>query len=152
MSIRENFDQNFRALKIYKMDKSGPSYKDDDVIDLCIKMIITDCYFRKTASNMSKDIENAIEKTDKVTNEFSKSLDRLKYIESNFVEQSKKAASSVKDASEKIAQGIIRIEKQANFDKLERYVLLIERAAEGMERLAELEKSGKLEKIIDALK
>jgi hypothetical protein len=152
MSTRDNFDLNFRFPKIYKIDKSGPSYKDDDVIDLCINMILTDCYFEKTSNNMSKDIENAIEKTDKVTNEFSKSLDRLKYIESSFVEQSKKAASSVKDASEKIAQGIIRIEKQANFDKLERYVLLIERAAEGMERLAELEKTGKLEKIIEALK
>ena len=40
----------------------------------------------------------------------------------------------------------------ANFERLERYVELLERAAQAMSGLAELEKNGKLEKIANAIK
>ena len=40
----------------------------------------------------------------------------------------------------------------ANFERLERYVELLERASQAMSVLAELEKNGKLEKIANAIK
>ena len=44
------------------------------------------------------------------------------------------------------------IAEVANFERLERYVELLERAAQAMSVLAELEKNGKLEKIANAIK
>ena len=51
-----------------------------------------------------------------------------------------------------MSEGLSRIEKQANFDNLERYVTLLERANVALSALAELEKNGKLNKISEALK
>ena len=51
-----------------------------------------------------------------------------------------------------MSEGLSRIEKQANFDNLERYVALLERANVALSALAELEKNGKLNKISEALK
>jgi hypothetical protein len=51
-----------------------------------------------------------------------------------------------------MASGLIKMEKSANFNNLERYVSLLERAASAMQTLADLEKAGKLDKIAGALK
>ena len=64
----------------------------------------------------------------------------------------KATSSQLKQAAESMGQGVMRIEKAANFDKLEKYVTLLERAANAMAVLGELEKSGKLEKIAAAIR
>lgn len=61
-------------------------------------------------------------------------------------------SGGVRDAADKLAAGLNKIEKAANFDRLERYVELLERAAKAMDLLATLEQSGKLEKIAGALR
>lgn len=101
---------------------------------------------------MTSDAQIAIEKTEKVTAEFSVALEKLIDVERNFADQSKKASGTVRDAAEKLAQGMSKIEKAANFDRLERYVGLLERAAIAMNMLAELEETGRLEKIAEAIR
>lgn len=44
------------------------------------------------------------------------------------------------------------LQKSADFERLERYVALLERAAVAMQTLAELEASGRLEKIAAAIR
>ena len=123
-----------------------------DVDESCLKMIKTETYFFRGAKNMTIDAEKAIELTDDVTERFSKSLDRLTATHQKFSDKSKKASGDVRDAANKLAEGLIKIEKVANFERLERYVELLERAAQAMSVLAELEKNGKLEKIANAIK
>ena len=101
---------------------------------------------------MTTDAQIAIEKTENVTKEFPESLDRFIGVEKRFADQSKRAVGSVRDASEKLANGLAKVEKAANFDRLERYVALLERAASAMNALAELEASGKLDKIAGAIR
>lgn len=101
---------------------------------------------------MTDDARNAIEKTEKVMAGFSDVLDRFLETEKRFAEQSKRASGSVRDAGEKLSQGLAKIEKVANFDRLQRYVELLERASVAMSALAELETSGKLEKIAAAIR
>ena len=64
----------------------------------------------------------------------------------------KKVSGGIRKAADDLASGLSKVEKTANFANLERYVLLLERAATAMSTLAELEKEGKLNKISSALK
>ena len=132
--------------------KEGVKYRVKDIVNYVEKAIHADDYYLKKARQMTKDAEKAIELTDDVTNRFKGSLDRLLTTEKGFTDASVSMAGKVRDASEKLAQGLARVEKSANFDRLERYVELLERAAVAMNSLAELEKTGKLEKIAGALK
>ena len=51
-----------------------------------------------------------------------------------------------------MASGLSKIEKSADMARLQGYVELLERAATAMNALADLEKSGKLEKIANSLR
>jgi hypothetical protein len=114
--------------------------------------INTEDFYTRKARNMTKDAEKAIEMTDDVSKRFKSSINQLMVVEQEFVQQSKKMSGEVRDASEKIAQGIQRVEKAANFERLERYVELLERTATAMTILGELEKTGKLDKIATAIR
>lgn len=134
-----------------KHDKNGPLYRRETVEQGIKNMICTNDYFFRKAKKMTTDADKAIETTKKVMEEFSTVLHQFSAVEKNVVEQSKKAAGNIKDAGEKLAQGLARIEKSANFDRLERYVTLLERAATAMKALSDLEKTGHLEKIAKAI-
>jgi hypothetical protein len=140
------------GLRPVKIDKRGPAFTREDVTACCMRLILTESYFEQKAKTMMEDAEKAIEKTEKMTAGFSETLEKFLSMEKNVAEQSKRAAGSVRDAGEKLAQGLAKVEKAANFDRLERYVVLLERAAAAMTTLAELETSGKLEKIASAIR
>ena len=140
------------GIRPVRYDKDGPAYSKADVNNSCLLMIINDTFFERKAKKMATDAEEAIEVTNKVTKEFSESLDKFLAMEKQFAEQSKRSAGTVRDSAEKLAQGLSRVEKVANFDRLERYVVLLERAASAMNSLAELEANGKLEKIACAIR
>lgn len=135
-----------------KIDKHGPAYRMDDVNKCVLRDVIVDNYFARRHNKMTNDVQLAIDKTEKVTAEFSNALDKFFAVEERFVERSKKASGNVRDAADKMASGLLKIEKSANFDRLEVFVGLLERAATAMNSLAELEKTGKLEKIANAIK
>lgn len=134
------------------VDKSGPKYSRESANRMCLKMIDSENFFERKAKFMTNDAERATEKVETVIRDFSIALDRFMETEKNFVEAAKKASGSVRDAGERLSQGLSRVEKAANFDKLGQYVILLERAAAAMTTLAELEASGRLERIANSLK
>lgn len=134
------------------IDRHGPLYSIEQVMKYIHGAIDTGDYYTRRVKTMTKDAEKAIETTDEVSKRFKSSINQLMLTEQEFVQQSKKMSGEVRDASEKIAQGIQRIEKAANFERLERYVELLERAATAMTILGELEKTGKLDKIASAIR
>lgn len=145
-------EKNKFRLQVAARDKYGPIFKIKDVTQMCMNMIVNEQFFERHRKTMTTDAEIAIEKTEKVTKEFSESLDRFLAVEKRFADQSKRASGAIRDAGEKLANGLTRIEKAANFDRLERYVDLLERAATAMTVLADLEASGKLDKIAGAIR
>lgn len=101
---------------------------------------------------MSEDYEKASEIISKAQKKFDNAIENLKKTESEISESSKKVSENVRQATSKLSEGLARIEKQANFDRLEKYVELLERAEKSISSLAELERSGKLEKIASAIR
>jgi hypothetical protein len=71
---------------------------------------------------------------------------------SSMSDMTKKASGNIRKAADDLSSGLAKVEKQANFNNLERYVGLLERAATAMSTLSELEKAGRLDKIAGALK
>ena len=134
------------------IDKLGPAFKNEDVRSLIFGYVMAENYFYRMAKKMTTDTEKAIQKTDEVTEGFEKSLNKFFAMQTQITEASKKASGNIRDATEKLSHGLLKIEKTANFDRLERYVILLERASVAIESLAELEKNGRLEKIANAIK
>ena len=139
-------------LKVYKYDKDGPSYRASDVNDLAIGYILADNYFLRRIHSMTTDVEKAEEKIDQMTKVYSTKIDEFIEMEKNLVEHTRRTSGAVRDSTEKLAQSLARVEKAANFDRLEKYVDLLERTAIAMKALADLEADGKLSKISTALK
>jgi len=133
-------------------DRHGLFFNNSDVNTMIFTMIKNENYFYRMAKKMTNDAEKAIEKTNSVAVAFNESLNKYLSVQNEIAEQSKKAHGVVRDSAEKLSAGLQRLEKVANFDKLERYVELLERASKAMYALAELEQNGKLEKISNALK
>ena len=101
---------------------------------------------------MNQDISTATELTNEAFALFGKSLDALLEREKEIVETTKKVSGQVRDATQKLSEGLAKIEKVANFDRLERLVNLLERSSTAMTALAELDAAGKLAKIADVLR
>ena len=135
-------------------DKEGPRFRTKEVLRAVVNMINADCYFvqRPKMQQEMKEIQSAQEKLDAMLNSVSERIVRLNQMESDLAKKTKGVGSGVRDSAEKLSQGLTKLEKVANFDRLERLTALLERAAVAMTTLAELEKGGKLEKIASAIK
>lgn len=123
-----------------------------DVNDHTLKMMKTGDFYTGHAKNMKTDYEAAAEIAEQAVSMFDRSLDRLMKSQDRITEQTKQVSGKLRDTNQKLSDGLARIEKLANFDRLERYVVLLERAESAMSALAELEKSGKLDKITAAMR
>lgn len=139
-------------LKIYKYDKDGPSYRADDVNNLAIGYVLAENYFYRRVYKMTTDVEKAEEKINHITQVYKHKIDEFMDMEKSLLDNTKRISSSVRDSTEKLAQSLSRVEKAANFERLEKYVELLERTATAMNSLAALEADGKLSKISNALK
>ena len=132
-------------------DKSGDYFTQRNVNDAVAKMINTNCYFKNKGKTMSIDYDNAREIIEKAQSQYDDAISRLHTSEKQIADRAKIVSANIRKTTTTLSQGLAKIEKQANFDRLEVYVALLERAESAMTSLAELEKSGKLEKIADAL-
>lgn len=106
---------------------------------------------RKAKATMS-DIDAATKIVHESTALFSAAFDAMTAQQANIAEQSKKVSGSVRDAQQKLSDGLERMTKTADFPRLEKYVLMLERAAAAMQILAELDKTGHLAKFSQAMK
>ena len=101
---------------------------------------------------MSTDYEAATKIADDASKMFKKSYSDLIETTSQLQTSTKKVSGDIRKSADDLAQGLLKVQKQADFHNLTRYVELLERAAIAMTTLAELEKNGKLQKIAGALK
>ena len=142
------------GLKRAMVDKHGPKWFSKDVHDYVVSEINLDggSYFTRGAKQLNKDYEKAVEILNAQENLLQNSLENLKKLTNEIQDGVKIVSADVRKSTNELANGLLRIEKQANFANLERYVSLLERAASAMQSLSDLEKQGKLEKIVGALK
>ncbi len=139
-------------VKPVSYDKNGPKFSMRSVNDYNLKQIKNDNFFEKKAKPMTKDLEKATALVDKATENYDRALCAMGASMDRVEGETKKHSGKLRDTTQKLSDGLARIEKLANFDRLERYVELLERAEKAMSALAELEKSGKLEKIAAAVR
>jgi hypothetical protein len=109
-------------------------------------------FFSRRAKNMSEDFEKATKAINESTAMLDAAMNHLKEKEAALSEHSKKVSGGVRKSANDLFTGMAAIEKMANFDKLERYVLLLERTATALTTLSDLDKAGKLEKIFSVVK
>jgi len=127
-------------------------FKKSETIKVIAKSINNEVFFERRVKNMSNDLNSAKELVDNSIEHLSLSIDKLLKMEETISEGTKKVSGKVRDASKKLNDGLTNIEKTANFDRLERYVSLLERAEKSLGALAELENNGQLEKIANAIR
>jgi len=106
----------------------------------------------RRAKDMSTDYEAATKIADDASKMFKKSYSDLIETTAQLQTSTKKVSGDIRKSADDLAQGLLKVQKQADFHNLTRYVELLERAATAMTTLAELEKAGKLQKIAGALK
>jgi len=133
-------------------DKEGALYSKDAVRENIIIDVNSGEHIKRRVNNMTNDIDNASSIVDKSYDKFDRSLNRLMSKQSETSESVKKISGKVRDSTQKLSDGLAKIEKLANFERLEKYVLLLERAEKAISSLAELEKTGTLEKIASAIR
>ena len=133
-------------------DKTGVFFHVDKIHDYIYKAVLTEQFFERRNRTMSKDIDKATDLIDQSRKSLNIAINKLMETEKGVAESTKKVSGLVRATTQSLAQGIAKIEKQANFDRLERYVELLERANAAMSSLADLEKSGRLEKIAGAIR
>ena len=135
------------------MDSKGAFWKQETINKFTVEVIGTSNKFQNTrAMKMSEKINEAVEVIDDVNALLTKATRKLTETETQLSESAKRASGNVRNAANDLANGLIKLEKTADFNRLERYVELLERAALAISQLAELEKTGKLEKIAMAIK
>ena len=139
-------------LEVVKYDREGACFDSAQIARLCCKAIDGEFYFKMRGKAMNKDLDGYTHILESAALKVSDKVDELVAGAVKLKESVKRSAGKIKDAHHKLADGIAKIEKTANFDRLERYGELLERAESAMTALAELENSGKLDKIAGALK
>ena len=101
---------------------------------------------------LMSNIEKAKSVVESSMSEFNNVFNQLLVSEEKLSEKTKKVSGNLRDSCQKMADGLQRIQKTADFNGLERQVVLLERAADALEKLSNLQDNGKLEKILAAIK
>jgi len=137
-----------------KVIKNDPLWTGESVTKALAKIVNNnpELYFNQKERNIMKEITNATDIMDKAIEHFDKSYKRFELIETAMQKNIKTKAGDIKAAEEKLMQGLARIERAANFDRLQQYMTLIERASSAMKILADLETEGRLDKIATAIR
>lgn len=141
------------SIKAVKQDSKGLAWDMREVAEHAAADILNGNYFeRRSKSYMATDFEAATKVCDDATKLFNASMNHMLAAETKISDAAKKTSGSVRKAADDLHSGLSKIEKVANFDRLERTVAVLERAAAALTVLAELEKDGKLERIATAVK
>ena len=98
------------------------------------------------------ETERATELANDATQMFDAALTKLMAKERGYVEASKKVQGDLRKQMNDLSDTVQRLHKTADLDRLDRYVTTLERMAAAMTTLAELQASGKLARIGEAIK
>lgn len=127
------------------------SFSRESIDHFALQIIKSGNIYKRT-KKVDNELKNAIEVTEELTASFSSTLAKLVTCEKSIAESTKRTVGNVRDAADKLNSGLAKVMHTADFDKLQAYVMLLERAASALTTLAELDKSGKLIRLTDALK
>lgn len=124
-----------------------------DEVDTCVAADIAD---HNGIENRAKRAAEKFDLANDVVNmaqaEFSRAIDRLVDTEKRLGDASKRVSGTIRKAADDLRGGLEKVQKSANFSALEKQVDLLERAASALSSLAELEKDGRLGRILNAIK
>ena len=101
---------------------------------------------------MAEEINVASCVIEEATEKFKKVFSRMLTAEQQASAEAKKVSGNVRKAADDLASGLLKVQKTADFATLERNVALLERAASALTALSELDKDGRLERIIKSMK
>ena len=137
-----------------KTDHTGPYWEQETLYEFlaCELNLETGSLLTRKVKMIKPDFDAAMELADATTSMFMKSIDELKKSETAMQDTAKRASGNIRKAADDLSSGLLKMQKQADFNSLEKYTVLLERAAAAMTTLADLEKSGRLEKIAAAIK
>ncbi len=140
-------------LKVAGYEHGEPMFDSSNIRAVVVQAINNGQYFyTERTKEMSDDLKKAADLLDEADRQLNDRINKYVATQHKISEETKKISGAVRDSTQKMSEGLARIERQANFDNLERYVTLLERANVALSSLAELEKNGKLNKISEALK
>lgn len=135
------------------IDKDGMYFKQSSLNIFTANVILTSNKFQNTkAIKMSEKMNEATQVITETTTLFDNAINNMLEKEEELSKVSKKVSGNVRNAANDLSNGLLKIEKTADFNRLERYVELLERASTALSVMADLEKNGKLEKLANALK
>lgn len=141
------------GLKPAGFERGEPLYSNKDILINCLNHIIQENYFySEKVKTMTSDLKKASAALDEATKDFNARLTEFVNMQSALETKTKKSCGTLRDTTHKLNEGFAKLQKQADFNTLERYVALLERAEKSLSTLAELQHTGKLDKIFNALK
>lgn len=135
-----------------KTVRGTPMFDSIKVYKIMYRDISVDNFFNKRVKKMNNDLNKANAKVDSYVENITKNMDRLVNKEDDFLKVTKRVSSNIRKNSENMSTGIGRIKDAANFEELERYTNILERFVVALDTLANIEKQGKLDKIIASIK
>ena len=141
-------------LKPVKFDKNGPLWCAKGVTTRVSILINADNsnYFTQRVKHMSKDIQDAKSLVDEHIQSLHEAIELMVKKEELLVNSAKTTTGRLRDTVHKLSDGLAKVEKTANFDKLARYADTLERIERALSSLAEMEKTGLLTKISSSLR
>jgi methyl-accepting chemotaxis protein len=134
-------------------DKHGGIWKGE-AINQAIREELEDRpteYLSARKIEMVKETKKTTEVVEDHVIKLNESVRLMIAVEQDLKDKTKTVSASVRSSADKLMQGIERIQKQADYQTLDRYVSLLERAAKAMEELSVIQESGKLDRIAKAL-
>jgi len=144
-SISEQF-----GLKPTKYDRGGALYSESDINMALVHCI--DTSIRKKERSMSKQINNATSSVDTATKKYLLSHKNMKDAVCVLEEGVKLSSQSIRKSCNGLSQSLDKIERDFDFNKMERMASTFERISEALESLSKLQSSGQLDKVVSALK
>jgi len=148
----QDLSQCSTGMRGIKYDKDGPMIPADEANRFIAKTITSGITIPAKGKAMSEQVEQATQIVEEAIVGFTKAFGRFQEMQQSFQANAKKTSGAARDAAERLADGIQRLEKAADLNKVERYVDLLERMAKACSTLADLNQSGRLDGIAKALK
>jgi len=123
-----------------------------DVSMSCARLLLESDRLKLGVGIMSDYIDDAKKQAEEGMSLFDEAHDSLLTRERALIESSKRASGNIRKSCNDLANGLEKLERSANFDRLERLAETLERAATAVEALAKLDREGRLERIAAILK
>lgn len=153
-------NDSYRLAKLtpHVIDRNGEGYLQSDVTKLIINEVITGIpsystqpYFKREFKNMNKELETAGQAFDDafkiVSDKYLAFNDKTKEVKA----LTKKTGGEIRSAANDVAVSIEKIDKLADFAKLERMADTLERIAGALTTLSAIDENGSLSGVIQSI-